>query len=329
MPFHMNRITVALSLAVLGLAASTAWLAFQLHAARGELSALRTGPASAASSPASALPASAPTEIGAPPASFRISKPDPGADGQPDDMRAQMRASVQRQLPYMRAILEDPEKRAAFLREYRDNDQKSMPRLAEHLGLTEDEQRRLWDVFAEHYIRNVEARNQCALIPNCDLMTAINDQRQANRRELIDLFGAEKAQQFYNYRDNIPERRSVAGFRGDLPDSLRLNDAQSEKLVEVLGDERRIILNEWNQQGVKYGGIADESGTVSIYYPSTTQSVEQRIAEAVEYQRRLRERAAQVLSEGQLEAFTQRQKDMLDNARGSLEHETQLEHRAR
>jgi hypothetical protein len=324
MPFPMSRITVAFSLAVLGLAASAAWLAYQLHAAREELSALRTGPAPAASSSASALPVSTPTSIGPPPASFRISKPAADPDGRVDDRKV-IRAALESQIPSMRATLENPETRAAFLHDYRAGDQKSMPRLAEHLGLTEDEYRRLLDRLAEHYIRNVEAQYQCALIPNCDPMTAISEQREANRRDLSDMLGADKAQQFYNYRDNIPERRSVAAFRGDLPDSLRLSDAQSEKLVEVLGDERRLVLNEWKQHGAKYGGIADETGSVSIYYPSTAQSVEQRVAEATEYQRRQRERAAQVLTAGQLEAFMQRQKDMLDMARDSLGHDVHSE----
>ena len=50
---------------------------------------------------------------------------------------------------------------------------------------------------------------------------------------------------------------------------------------------------------------------------------EQRIAEASEFQRRQRERAAQVLTAGQLEVFTQRQQDMLEMARGSWEYEEQ------
>ncbi len=60
----------------------------------------------------------------------------------------------------------------------------------------------------------------------------------------------------------------------------------------------------------------------SLNYPGT-QDVELRVAEATEFQRRQRDRAAEVLTSGQLEIFTRQQEQMLEIARGSWEYEDQ------
>ena len=97
---------------------------------------------------------------------------------------------------------------------------------------------------------------------------------------------------------------------------------QAEKLTEVLGDERRRMQKEWEQLGTKFGGMQGQYG--SIFYPLSAQGVEQRLAETNEYLRRQRERAAEVLTAGQLEAFAQRQQDTLEEARGSFEADEQM-----
>ena len=76
---------------------------------------------------------------------------------------------------------------------------------------------------------------------------------------------------------------------------------------------------EWEQRGTQFAGVSSEYG--EIYYPVTAQGVEQRVAEASEYLRRQRARAAEVLTVRQLEAFTQSQQDLLEEARGSWESE--------
>jgi len=57
----------------------------------------------------------------------------------------------------------------------------------------------------------------------------------------------------------------------------------------------------------------------SLNYPSSSRDVAQRVAEATEFQRRQRNRAAQVLTPAQLEIFTKQQEQMLEIARGSWE----------
>jgi hypothetical protein len=319
----MSRITVALSIAVLGLATSTAWFAFELRAARAELSALCSTPASAALSSASALPASTHTAVGPPPTSFKISKPALSPDVQPDDPRAYLRASIEAQIPRMRALLEDPDKRAEFLRDSRKGSQRDMPRLAEYLKLTPDEYGRLLDLLAQQQLRYQDSLYECALDSGCDPMPASGYRHaQTDKRELDELLGSEKAQRFADYGDNSQERRIITQLRGEFPDSLRLSDVQSEKLIEVLGEERRRIAREWQGSSGREAATGSMSGYVS--YSRAAQNVEQLVAEAGELQRRQRERAAQILSAGQLEIFTQKQKDALDIALGGWEYQAEL-----
>jgi hypothetical protein len=115
------------------------------------------------------------------------------------------------------------------------------------------------------------------------------------------------------------ERNTVAGFRAELPDSLQLSDAQAEQLANALGDERRRVTREWEQRGVGVASTGNMFGF--IYHPNNVQNNVERVAEASEFQRRQRERAAEVLTAGQLEAFTERQEDILDVARNGWETE--------
>ncbi len=221
-----------------------------------------------------------------------------------------LRAQMTARLPYMKAVLEDPDKRAERMRASRSNYQRIMPRLAEHLGLSDDQYDRLLELLAEQEMRYLELSYQCALTPNCERPPP---QGLINERELSDLLGHEKGRQFSDYRDNLTERGHVSNMRGDLPDALRMTDVQAEKLVAALGEERRRMLKEWEQRGAGFESMNSEYGEVS--FSSTAQGLEQREAEASELQRRQHDRAAQILTAGQLKVFGERQATALEQAR--------------
>jgi hypothetical protein len=103
-------------------------------------------------------------------------------------------------------------------------------------------------------------------------------------------------------------------------DSMSMSDAQAEKLADSLGDERRRIVQEWEQRGERISGMANMWG--SLNFPDMP-DLEQRATEAAEFQRRQRERAAEVLTSAQLEVFSKQQEQMLEIARGSWEVEDQ------
>ena len=58
----------------------------------------------------------------------------------------------------------------------------------------------------------------------------------------------------------------------------------------------------------------------SLNFPAT-EDVEQRVAEATEFQSRQRDRAAEILTAAQLEVFIEQQRQMLEIARGAWELE--------
>ena len=82
------------------------------------------------------------------------------------------------------------------------------------------------------------------------------------------------------------------------------------------------MLKEWQQRGEDVSVMANSWGLLN--FPAT-ENVEQRLAEATEFQRRQRDRAAEVLTAAQLDAFIEQQDQMLEIARGSWELEQQAD----
>ena len=322
----MRRVVVILSVVTLSLGAATAWLSVQLHDARTELAAMNqatpaaTAPEAAPAAPRT--PSAAPHPAPAVAASGSSGAPQPVGQAQsprPEFDIDDWRATYMKMIPRYREILEDPNRRAAEMSRFRDNHRREFPDLARGVGLTEDEHDRLLTLLAEHQMDHLEATYRCVLDPNCE-PRAIASMRSRNPpAELRQLLGDERLQRFNDYRDNSQERRIVANLRGVASDAVHISDKQAERLVEVLGDERRKFLKEFEQRGAEYSGL--NSGLGSLYYSSTAQSAEQRVAEASEFQRRQRERAAEVLTPQQLEFFTERQKIGLEDARRSWEIE--------
>jgi hypothetical protein len=317
----MRRHTV-LTVICLALGTGIAWMAIELHAARRELAELRGSSAPATTAPPMS---SAATEIRVPEVQANpvAMAPPPDQPARPrDPMQAQsdaaQRAATLAHNAWVRTWLDDAEKRAKLLADSRKSHEREFPR--QLLDLDDDDYNRLLDILAASDLRYAEAMYRCNTDPACDRQTVIGTQMQANRRELIGLLGDEKAQRLENHRDNSMERNSVAGFRSGLPDSMRLSDEQAEKLADALGEERRRMVKEWQQRGEQISSMANSWG--SLNYPGT-QDVEQRVAEATEFQRRQRDRAAEVLTSAQLEIFTRQQEQMLEIARGSWEYEDQ------
>ena len=316
----MRRVVLILSAVTLSFAATTIWLSAQLHDARAELAAMKSDapalPVSPQATPAASQSAPAEAAVEASPANRPASA---SQTSEHEFDTKQWRAGLSRMLPHFREILEDPDKRAAKMREFRDNHRREFPNLAQGVGLSEDEHNRLLDLLAEQQMDHLDATYRCVLDPDCDPGRIPYLRNRNPRAELTQLLGEERFQRFNDYRDNVQERRIVANLRGEASDALRINDKQAERLVEVLGDERRKFLKEFEQRGVEYSGL--NNGYGSLYYSSTAQGAEARVAEASEFQRRQRERAAEILTPQQLQFFTERQERGLADARRSWEIE--------
>ena len=194
----MRRPTLILSIISLVLGATTAWLAFELHAARQELATLGSNPAPAASAvlaiSASATQTRTPETSTTPVAPVSAATSDLARPGQATKAQidAAQHAANLAHNSYVRALLEDPEKRAKALREHRNNHERELPRQV--LDLSEDDYNRLLDTMAASSMRYAEAMYHCNQNSACDMGTAVRNEMQANRRELVELLGAERAQ---------------------------------------------------------------------------------------------------------------------------------------
>jgi hypothetical protein len=314
-----HAILIVISLA---LATSTAWLAVELHTARQELAELRASSAPETTAPAMSAAAAVmrAADVQTNPVAM---SPTPNQPARSRDAKqahidfAQHAASLAHDA-WVRGWLDDPEKRAKALADSRKSHEREFPR--QLLDLDDDDYNRLLDTMAAGDLRYDVAMYRCDTNPACDHQTANRTQTQVNRHELVGLLGEEKTQRLENYRDNYMERNSVASFSSGLPDSMRLSNAQAEKLVDALGEERRGMVKEWQQRGDEISGMGNSWG--SLTFPNTP-DVEQRVAQATEFQRRQHDRAAELLTSAQLEIFTKQQEQMLEIARGSWEYEDQ------
>jgi len=319
----MRRTVTILSTISVALAASTAYLAYQLHDARRELLAARAATAPAVRHTSREQPARAPGGAIAPLPAADTSDAGSQRDSRNEEVEAGARAGSLQSDAYMRRLLKDPERRAKMQQDIRANLERELTHLAKILELGEDEYRRLIDLLVAQRMRESDAYMQCRDNPGCDVTATGAAQAGAERRELTELLGAEKTRRFDEYRDNFMERSTVRQFSAELPESLRLSDQQADRLANALGEERRRTYKEWAQRGASAAVMGNSFGV--LYFPNDAQGVEQRVAQAREYQRRQRERAAEVLTAGQLEIYTRRQDDMLAVAQDAWEHEAQAQ----
>ncbi len=301
--------------AVIALAAlaTAAYFAAELRAARQERPGLQAAAPAVTAAPLSAAAASTGTPK-------NRSDPSPAAQSPASapDLKTLARAWDVKQIPEWRSLLEDPAKREALVREYREGYRKGNLKMARELGLSGDEFTRLASLRADQNLRMIQARYECAIKPDCDALTVQQILEPQEQRELVELLGPEKKQRVDDYQDNQQERYAVTYLRGQMPDGQQLTEAQAARLVEALGEERRRMIREFAQRGTTYSAAYNSLGTMLI--ADTSLSVEQKSSDAAEFQRRQRERASGVLNAQQLAVFVQTQDQLLEGARQGWEN---------
>jgi hypothetical protein len=318
----MSTTVKVLSLTTALLAASTIYLAVELHRRDGAAGLAAEGPAREAqlavatpqtptagsgSGSGGDRPPSQESDAAAGVASAESRNPTPaGGTSQPRD---EGDASVAFARQFL-ARYDDSAQRAVLLDEARAGVRRQYSRLKEQLKLDDATFEQLVTLLAE---QNLQARQhwaRCAVDPRCDIndpsrSPAMDDPSQ----ELLALLGANRIDAFNQYRDSISERDAVAQFRGRLSDSSYLPEAQAEQLVAALAEERLRYSQEASQRGARLRGWGTNLGM--IMYPEDIGSVEQQLAEATQYSRRMQARAAGILTPAQLAAYVQMQEELL------------------
>ena len=328
----MRTVVIALSLTTAAFAASTVYFARELQAERASAAAAPpiyssstvAAPAGTAIDPGPASPpasASAPTAV----TFATITGPGALASGVPAPDSATHALIQAEQRKYHEQIikrLDDPEQRAEMLEEYRMMVRSLNPRLAQTLKMSGEEAERLIELLAQQQLDQQEKFARCSVDTSCDFGPIGRDAAGANERELTNLLGAERRQEFEQYRNTMGERRSVTELRTRLSDADYLPEEKAEALIVALADERNQISVDASKRGGGVTGIGNGSGMILIT-PSGS-SPEAQFASAQENSRRLRTRAAEVLTPAQMRAFDEMQEELLRSTRQQLRQTQQF-----
>jgi hypothetical protein len=312
----MAKLVIALASSTALFAASTAYLAFQLH----ERNAVEVAGTTAASSQvalhnsdtvgglssavASKSVASASSPISAPVAATSVgpnaSVVAPGA-GKKDPNREMMTPFAK---DYLRQY-DDMALRASLIANARPGIESQYSRLKDRLKLDSATFDQLVDLIAEETLEQQANYYRCVVDTSCDLSRMKPPRDRSD--ELQALLGDDYSK-FKSYREALPEWQSVVQLRGRLPESLPLRDSDAERLMNALSEERGRFTTESSQNGASTRGWGN--GTGMLWYAGDG-GADQQLASARQYSDRMRQRAASVLSAEQLRFFVQMQEEML------------------
>jgi hypothetical protein len=310
----MNKATVVLSLSTAAFAASTAYLAYQLHlkdagrAVADSVTAEATARPGTSPSATVASSPGLPAHIATPAANDEVQLaamtiPPAKAlaqDGQPDPVTAFARQFLTR--------YDDSNQRPVLLEEQRTVIRRQYEKLKERLKLSDSAFEQLVTLLAEEQLQFQEHWARCAVDTACDPKNP-RDPNIDHTQEYQAMLGADGAEAFTQFRNSIGERDAVIQLRGRLPDSSFLPEAQAEKLIVALAEERERYSQDAAARGAKTSGWGTTLGM--LMYTEDSGLPEQYIVEASQYSQRLRTRAAGILTPAQLAAYVQMQNELL------------------
>jgi hypothetical protein len=300
----MRKLITVLALSTFAFAGVSIYLWKELREARDQVAA-STGPSSASHMPDAGAPRTevAGSSIHADQASSASTAPEDDKSARQRILEEDFRDAAHRRL----AQLSDSTMRAQILEEWKEANLPNKPRYARYLGISESEAERLIETLADLEIAKQETYSRCTLQPGCDFRTLGEATSAARRQTLTDLFGEEKQQRFEEYTYSGVERHMVSSFlRGKIPAGSQLSETQEEQLIAALADERRRVEAEIRQRGVE-PFLFPMEGVVFAFSGPGSENPDDRLKEAVDYNRRIHARAEAFLKPQQLEAFEQMQ----------------------
>jgi hypothetical protein len=297
----MRIIVIALTLVSATLAGTTVYFARELQLERERSHAVAAPIAQTPPAPQAQLPLPS-----APPVAHQtITPPLAHAESKEADEKNMQIEASRRTLK----MLSDPTRREGMLLEQKMMMRNMYPRLAQTIGMTNEEAERLFTLLAQQQIDFQEKFARCAVDPNCDVQDGGLNQTDPSAQEIAELLGAGRQQQFEAYKNTLMERESVVQLRTRLPDSSRLPDERAEALIAALADERQKIHMEAAQRGAGMNGYG--TGVGVIFSASDAATPEAQLESAQANSRRMRERAAEVLDSEQLRVFDEMQEELM------------------
>jgi len=206
------------------------------------------------------------------------------------------------------ARYDDSNQRPVLLEEQRTVIRRQYEKLKEQLKLSDSEFEDLVTMLAEEQLQAQEHWARCAVNSGCDLKSQPFNYADRSQ-EYQAMLGAEGAEAFARFRKSISERDAVIQLRGRLTDNNFLPEAQAEKLIVALAEERERYSQEAQARGAKVTGWGTNLGM--LMYTEDSGIPDQFVVEATQYSQRLRNRAASILTPAQLAAYTQMQNELI------------------
>ena len=297
----MRIIVIALTLVSATLAGTTVYFARELQLERGRSHAVAAPIAQTPPAPQAQLPLPS-----APPVVQQTFTPPLAQAESKEADEKNMQVELSRRTLKM---LTDPAQREGMLLEQKMMMRNMYPRLAQSIGMTNEEADRLFTLLAQQQIDFQEKFARCAVDPNCNERDGGLNQTDPSAQEIANLLGADRQQQFEAYKNTLMERESVVQLRTRLPDASRLPDERAEALVAALADERQKIHMEAAQRGAGMNGYG--TGVGVVFSASDAATPEAQLESAQANSRRMRARAAEVLDTEQLRVFDEMQEELL------------------
>jgi hypothetical protein len=171
----------------------------------------------------------------------------------------------------------------------RANNRRMYGDVAEQLGLSKEDAGKLIDLLSEQQLANM-TRAQESTNPE-EIRQQWEQLRREQQSQLVDLIGADKAEELRKYQDSMPARGEVEMIARQLEGSdAPLKDDQRKRLVAVLTEERaRVPMPEFN-------GAADQQ-----QYAKATNDWQ------ADYEQRVNAQARSILDSEQYNAYSEYQ----------------------
>jgi len=306
----MKGLTMALGAATLCFAGTTVYFARELHRERASHQAAVTAPTESAATEVRAAPAKMTAAALSDEASADVAHSMPASKGNRQPTEAEMKQLALEEARKFLAEVSTPAGRAKALEQTKLMVRIGPPGMDKFLHMDADQYSRFIDLLAEQQLASRENASRCMLDKNCRYTGETADWVAARDAEIAALFGQETVDRYHWFYRSSNQRQAVAELRGRLPDSARLSDAKTEELVRALVEESELITRDMRR--VQYG-VGTSNYMAYVVMDADPDGA--KAAAAEDYNRRLRETAAGVLSSEQLAIFAQAQDDAIEQHR--------------
>jgi hypothetical protein len=190
--------------------------------------------------------------------------------------------------------------------------------LFKDLKLSLEEKDKLKELLTDSQMKNIEAAQ--GMFGGKEGVTEettkqITDAKKQTDTEIKALLGDERFAQYQEYQKSMGERMQIDQFKNQLAGAnMPLDDAQSAQLMQIMKDEK----------SVKPAPISDDQTQIPKKDSFTAENLEKQLAWMDDYNQRVLNRAAQVLTPEQFTQYQSFRKQQDDLAKLGMQMAKQM-----